>query len=671
MAAASQDGAPHNDPLSMRRATGYMPIENYGLIGNMRTCAMVGVDGGLDYMCWPEFDSPSIFCRLLDKQKGGHFSIGPPQDVTPTTKQQYLPSSNILRTRYFHDTGVVNLLDFFPRPRAISLPIPSPGGGAHTVKGDLKKWLVRRVECMRGVVDLNVELFPAFNYAQDQHTTKVFGQSQGPHSPSPMVLFKSKDQELQLDVTIDCGESNDESCPLVKFQKEFRSPHLGEGVVTSIRLLEGQAVSFILRDRSEDRLTKEEIDRVQHETESFWFQWISKSKYTGRWREVVARSLLTLKLLTYEPTGAIVAAATFSIPEHFGGTRNWDYRYCWVRDSSFTVYILLRMGFTEEAEAYMGFITERIKYSRSKDGALPIMFSIRGETDLKEIELSHMEGYRGSQPVRIGNGAAFHKQLDIYGELLDAIYLYNKYGKPISWDQWVAVREIIDYVSGIWHEEDMSIWETRGQKQNFVYSKVMLWVAFDRAIRLADKRCLPCPHRAQWLSTRDQIYEEVMARAFNPKINCFIQSYESNDILDAAVLVMPLVFFIAPNDPRFTGTIDQILKPPEKGGLTSTGLVYRYNFLESNDGVGGQEGSFSMCGFWLVEALTRAGAYDKKYLIKAVTLFENMLSFSNHLSMFSEEIARSGEQLGNTPQAFSHLALISAAFNLDRTTSGN
>jgi len=455
--------------------------------------------------------------------------------------------------------------------------------------------------------------------------------------------------------------------------KDENSP-LGEGVTASFKLKEGQAVSFVLRDHESEgdvgHVTTPVIDQIQSDTQIYWFNWISQSEYKGRWREQVSRSLMILKMLTYEPTGAIIAAPTFSLPEDFGGSRNWDYRFSWVRDSSFTIYIFLRMGFTEEAEAYMNFISDRFRYDRSKEGGLPIMFTIRGETDLPEIELTHLDGHRGSKPVRIGNGAAFHKQLDIYGELMDGIYLYNKYGKPVSYDQWLAIRSLIDYVCTIWDTRDMSIWEVRGQIQHFVYSKIMLWVALDRGLRLADKRCFPCPHRGEWLRVRDLIYEDVMEKGYNKELGAFVQSYEANEVLDSAVLIAPLVFFVAPNDPRFTSTLELILRAPEKGGLTSTGLVYRYNHLRSDDGVGGREGAFSMCTFWLVEALTRAGAYDKKYLVQAINIFENMLSYSNHLSMFSEEIARSGEQLGNTPQAFSHLALISAAFNLDRITAG-
>ncbi|PQE15477.1 glycosyl hydrolase protein [Rutstroemia sp. NJR-2017a WRK4] len=670
-------------PQSTRReATGYLPIENYGLIGNMRTCALVGIDGSIDFMCWPDFDSPSLFGRLLDKDKGGHFSISPAQGIPFNTKQQYLPSSNILQTRYIHEDGVVDLVDFFPRPKhdhvVTTTKSATPFRETTTVYGELKKWLVRRVECIRGRVDLvtaDVEIFPAFNYARDEHEVQIlmpdhpFGSKE-----SKTVVFVSKDSKLQLDVTIDRGEEHRESCPSVVFRKERREGQLGEGVVAHISLEESQAISFVLRDDIPNHVTQEVttevLDAQQHDTQRYWSNWIAQCKYKGRWREIVTRSLFILKLLTYEPTGAIIAAPTFSIPEDIGGVRNWDYRYSWVRDSSFTIYILLRMGFVDEADAYMNFISDRFRLSKDAEGALPIMFTIRGETDIPEIELNHLAGYRDSKPVRIGNGAAFHQQFDIYGELMDGVYLYNKYGKPITWDQWVAVRQTLDYVLKIYKDPDMSIWEVRSRKQNYVYSKIMLWVAFDRGIRLAEKRCLPCPNRAEWLRARDEIYEEIMEKGYNTEMGAFIQSYESRTMLDSSILIAPLVFFISPNDPRFLATIDKILLPPDRGGLTETGLVFRYNTHLSEDGVGGREGAFSMCTFWLVEALTRAGVYDKKYLVKAVNIFEGMMGFGNHLSMFSEEIARSGEQLGNTPQAFSHLALVSAAFNLDRATEG-
>ncbi|KAF7563494.1 hypothetical protein G7046_g644 [Stylonectria norvegica] len=696
---ASQCTSTH--PAGSRRAQtgGYLPIEDYGMVGNMHTCAMVGIDGSIDFMCWPDFDSPSVFCRLLDKDKGGHFSIAPPEGVNCTTKQQYLPSSCILQTRYIHEDGVVDLVDFFPRPKSAQVMARGNGQTAYReatkVQEELKKWLVRRVECIRGSLTLEVEIFPAFGYGRDEHVTTLFQETHtSADTESKVAAFHSKDVKLQLDVALDKGE-DENSCPLITFRKEKRPGMVGEGLVALVEIKEGQAISFVLRNDIPNHVTESVstlvLDAQQHDTQTFWYNFISQSKYKGRWREVVSRSLMILKMMTYEPTGAIIAAPTFSVPEDIGGVRNWDYRYSWVRDSSFTIYILLRMGFKAEADSYMEFIMERFVQSRGPDGALPIMFTIRGDTDIPEQTLDHLEGYRGSKPVRIGNGAAFHKQFDIYGELMDAIYLYNKFGKPVHWDVWCAVREILDYVLTIIDEPDMSIWEVRNNKQHFTYSQIMLWVAFDRGLRLADKRCFPCPNRAKWLEARDMLYERVMEKGYNTEMKCFVQSFQNNTMLDSSILIAPLVFFISPCDPRFTNTLDRILLPPEKGGLTSTGLVYRYNTELSDDGeiapnycvsrihadpweprigVGGREGAFSMCTFWLVEAMTRASVYEPKYLIRAVNLFENMLGFSNHLCMFSEEIASSGEQLGNTPQAFSHLAMISAAFNLDRALEG-
>ncbi|ELR03377.1 hypothetical protein GMDG_06118 [Pseudogymnoascus destructans 20631-21] len=698
-----------------RKGTGgYLPIEDYGLIGNMRTCALVGIDGSLDFMCWPDFDSPTVFGRLLDAEHGGYFNISPTKGVQYTTKQQYLPSSNILQTRYIHEEGAMDLIDFFPRPKntiVLAKQKQLPFRETVIVQDEVKKWLVRRVECIRGYVDIDVEIFPAFDYARAEHTVEIHIPNRGHAEPeSKTVTFSSKNLKLQLDVTIDKGDEDSITCPLLIFTTVKKDKLLGEGVVAHIHLEEGQAISFVLRDDIPDHVTPdvttEVLDTQQHDTQAFWYNWISKSKYKGRWREVVNRSLMILKLLTYEPTGAIIASPTFSVPEAIGGVRNWDYRFCWIRDSSFTIYILLRMGFTEEADSYMDFISDRFRKSRSPEGALPIMFTIRGETDIPEIELSHLSGYRGSAPVRIGNGAAFHQQFDIYGELMDGIYLYNKYGKPVTWEQWVSVREILDYVLTIWKDRanwptdpDMSIWEVRNNKQNFVYSKIMLWVAFDRGLRLSEKRCLPCPNRAAWMKARDEIYEEIMNKGSYlpaslspaspysepaklippsfpfPQATVTPSNASSNPTKAATPSTPPSSSppsssSSPPTTPRFLRTMDRILLTPEKGGLTSTGLVYRYNTAQSDDGVGGHEGAFSMCTFWLVEAMTRAGVYDKKYLTRAVNVFENILSFSNHLGMFSEEIARSGEQLGNTPQAFSHLALISAAFNLDRTTDG-
>ncbi|KAL6866577.1 family 15 glycoside hydrolase [Trichoderma novae-zelandiae] len=667
----------HSVPHRRIQSGGYLPIEDYGIVGNMHTCALVGLDGSIDFMCWPDFDSPSVFCRLLDKNKGGYFGISPAPDVGCTTKQQYLPSSCILQTRYIHEDGVVDVVDFFPRPKSAKVMTKGYKQNAYreatNVQEELKKWTVRRVECIRGSLPIDVEIFPAFGYGLDPHqTTLLRDKHTCEHRESKIATFHSKHVQLQLDVAVDKAYGH--NYPDIPFQKVMKEGMLGEGITSRFTLTAGQSVSFILRNDIPNHITEvitdEVLDVQQHDTQTFWYNFISQSKYKGRWREVVSRSLMILKLLTYEPTGAIIAAPTFSLPEDIGGVRNWDYRYSWVRDSSFTIYILLRLGFKAEADAYMEFIMERFTQSVGPDGGLPIMFTIRGETDIPEITLDHFEGYRGSAPVRIGNGAAFHLQFDVYGELMDSIYLYNKYGKPVSWDIWCAVRRMLDYVLTIIGQTDMSIWEVRGDKQRFTISQIMLWVAFDRGLRLADKRCLPCPNRAKWLEARDNLYEEIMEKGYNTEMKAFIQSYEANTLLDSSILLAPLVFFISPSDPRFTNTLNRIMLPPEEGGLTSTGLVFRYDTDISDDGVGGRDGAFSICTFWLVEALTRASIHEPKYLPRALNLFQNMLQFSNHLSMFSEEISRSGEQLGNTPQAFSHLSLISAAFNLDRVFEG-
>ena len=399
----------------------------------------------------------------------------------------------------------------------------------------------------------------------------------------------------------------------------------------------------------------------------YWRNWLAKSAYRGRWREIVERSALALKLLTYEPTGAIVAAPTCSLPEELGGVRNWDYRYTWIRDAAFTLYALLRIGFTEEAGRFMRWIEERTNELNS-DGSMHIMYRIDGRRELTEEVLDHLEGYKGSRPVRIGNGAYGQLQLDIYGELIDAVYLYDKYGTPISHDFWIQVRGLVNWVCDNWRRTDEGIWEVRGGQQHFVYSKVMCWVAVDRGLRIADKRSFPAD-RDKWHQTRDQIYEEIMERGWNSEKQTFVQAY-GTDTLDASSLMMPLVFFVSPTDPRMIKTLDAINRSPESGGLVSDSLVHRYDVAKTVDGLSGKEGTFNICTFWLVECLTRAGRDDPSRLDAARLIFENMLSYANHLGLYSEEIGPNGEALGNFPQAFPHLALISAAINLDRALGG-
>ncbi|KAJ7058955.1 glycoside hydrolase family 15 protein [Mycena amicta] len=638
----------------------YVSIADHGLIGNLHTAALVSTDGSIESYCIPHFDSPSVFARILDKNKGGHFSISP--TVPFTTKQNYYPSSNVLQTKFMNEEGVASVTDFLPRQAAAAL-----------TKKPLLPWLIRRVEVIRGKVPLRMECAPAFNYARSEHNTAIVSSS----SPEGTVKAVFQSDALALDLRyVPENTMANVPCPQVALQPLDLSSkgHLGLGVQAEMVLVEGQSVTFVLRtppngDASayeDPKLTKELVNGLLTATNKYWNDWIRQSTYNGSWKEAVHRSALALKLLIFEPTGAAVASPTFSLPEFIGGTRNWDYRASWIRDSSFTLYALIRLGFTQEADAYMEFIFERLRH-KNPDGSLQIMYTIHGGKDLEELELTHLDGHKGSKPVRIGNGAADHLQLDIYGELMDCIYLGQKFGKPLSYDTWLLVRGIVDYVVANCHLPDLSIWEVRNKKRHFTYSKVMLWVAMDRGLRIADKRSLPCPNRNQWLETRDRLYEEIMEKAWNPELKVFGQSYEETNVMDSAVLIMPLVFFIQPSDPRFVNTLRQILHTPERGGLTSNNLVFRYDVNKSDDGVGGEEGTFCLCTLWCVEALTRAGEYDRPMLRKAVSMFEDFLLYLNHVGLCTEEISDAGEGLGNAVQGFTHVTLISAAYNLSRT----
>ncbi len=596
------------------------PIENYGVIGNMRTVALVSVEGSIDWLCYPHFDSPSIFSAILDREIGGFFKIAPVGNFKK--KQLYRPDTNVLVTRFLHKDGVGEITDFMPM------------GVTNGKHADVQHCqIIRMVRVVRGELKFRLDCFPAFDYARNNH--KVNLRKEG-------AVFESKDIALALHSHV----------PL-KTQ--------GSGVTSEFVLSAGEAQYFSIKGIEETEAGLDDICELKSDvinlfgqTCDFWRAWISKSEYRGRWREMVNRSALTLKLLTFSPTGAMVAAPTTSLPEEIEGKRNWDYRFTWIRDASFTLYGLLRLGFTDEADAFMKWLEERCD-ELNEDGSLQIMYGLRGEHHLPEIELNHLCGWNNSRPVRIGNGAAGQLQLDIYGELMDSVYLYNKYGQPISYDLWVNLRRLLDWVCDHWMEPDEGIWEVRGGRRHFVYSKVMCWVALDRGLRLASKRSFPAPHD-RWLKARDQIYEEVMEKGWNPEIKSFVQYYGSTT-LDASTLIMPLVKFISPTDPRMVSTLDHIMK-----NLVSDSLVYRYKNDESySDGLEGEEGTFSMCTFWLVEALTRAGR-----LHEARMIFEKMLTFANPLGLYAEEVGSHGEQLGNYPQAFTHLALISAAHNLDK-----
>jgi GH15 family glucan-1,4-alpha-glucosidase len=605
----------------------YRPIEDYGLIGDLHTVALVGVDGSIDWLCLPRFDSPSVFAALLDDEKGGRFRIAPIDDGI-THKQFYWPETNVLVTRFLAPHGAAELTDF--------MPVADHGG-------DQRRQVVRRLTGVRGDVRFRVLCQPAFDYGREGHQLEI--------TPGGAVFHTAK-QHLHLATELALHAEGSAAC--------------GEVV-----LREGQSVTFTLREHAAnescEQLSEPESEALFERTVAFWRRWLSQSTYTGRWREMVHRSALVLKLLTYAPTGAIVAAPTCSLPEEIGGERNWDYRYTWIRDAAFTVYAFLRLGFVQEATDYMGFLSRLCAHSNPQR-PLQIMYGIDGRTELPECSLDHLDGYRGSRPVRIGNGAYDQLQLDIYGELLDSAYLYNKHGAPISYDMWMSLRSFVDWVCEHWHLPDEGIWEVRGGQREFVYSKLMCWVALDRALRLADKRSFPAD-RTRWLGVRDAIYEEIQEKGFDPERGSFVQAYGSKS-LDAANLMMPLTFFMSPNDPRVLSTLQQTLKPPDRGGLVSNSLVFRYNLQEYEDGLPGDEGTFNICTFWLVEALTRAGRFDAGRLDQARLIFERMLGFANHLGLYAEETGPRGEALGNFPQAFTHLALISAAYNLDRVLDG-
>ncbi|MFQ5778150.1 MAG: glycoside hydrolase family 15 protein [Terriglobia bacterium] len=603
----------------------YQPIEDYGIIGDLHTVALVGMNGSIDWLCFPNFDSPSVFGALLDDQKGGRFQIAP-RNSGVTRKQFYWPETNVLITRFLSSEGVAEITDFMP------VDEPAPWHGDHQ--------LIRRVIVVRGTMALRMDCRPAFNFARDPHEI-CLSPAGACFSSTGLSLGLASDVPLRQD---------------------------GIGVVAEFTLHEGQTASFLLQaippgTECGQPLQAEQAQRLFEHTVAYWRRWISQCTYRGRWREMVHRSALALKLMTYEPTGAIVAAPTCSLPEALRGERNWDYRYTWIRDAAFTLYGLLRIGFTEAAAQFMHWLEARAA-ELEPDGSLQIMYGIDGRHTLTEETLDHLEGYRGSRPVRVGNGAYHQLQLDIYGELMDAVYLYNKYGSPISYDLWRKLRRLINWVCENWQREDEGIWEIRGGRRHFVYSKLMCWVALDRGLRLADKRSFPAD-RDKWLRARDQIYEEILSRGWSQQRRAFVQSYGS-EALDASNLIMPLVFFMSPTDPRMLSTLEAIKKSPAQGGLYSNSLVYRYNVDETLDGLAGDEGTFNMCTFWLVEALTRAAREDPRRLDEARLIFEKMLGYANHVGLYAEETGSCGEALGNFPQAFTHLALISAAFNLDR-----
>ncbi|MER7916110.1 MULTISPECIES: glycoside hydrolase family 15 protein [unclassified Streptomyces] len=596
----------------------YLPIAEHGLIGDLRSVALVGSNGTIDWYCSPSFDSPSVFAAVLDAERGGCFELA--AAVPARTKQFYFPDTNVLITRFFTEDGVGEVQDFMP----VTAEAGQPG---ETVRHRL----IRRVVCVRGQVPFRALIAPRFDYGAAPHTVRDMDGT---------LLFESPDLALALTATVGMECDGRDACA------EFK---LGEGE-TAVFALDQADTAIAPRG-----CAHAEAEHEFNATVAYWRHWLQQSRYRGRWREMVHRSALTLKLLTYAPTGAIVAAPTTSLPEQLGGERNWDYRYVWVRDAAFAVYALLRLGFSGEAEAFMRFLTTHISPGDgAASGPLQIMYGIDGRTDLPERELPHLEGHQGSAPVRVGNAAADQLQLDIYGALIDSVYLFDKWAQPISSAQWDDVTQLVEWVCEHWDQPDEGVWETRGGRKNFLYSRLMCWVAVERAIRLANRRGLPA-ELLRWRQTRDAIYRRIMDRGWSERRRAFVQ-HEDGEVLDASVLMMPLAKFIAPTDPKWLSTLDALTEE-----LVSDSLVYRYDPLVSPDGLRGDEGTFSICSFWFVEALVRAGRVDEARLA-----FEKMLTYANHLGLYAEEIGRTGEQQGNFPQAFTHLSLISAAFNLDR-----
>jgi GH15 family glucan-1,4-alpha-glucosidase len=602
-------------PAPAATMTDYLPIAEHGIIGDLHSIALVGTDGTIDWYCCPSFDSPSVFGAILDKQRGGFYRIAPTENNW-TPKQLYFPDTNVLITRFLTPDGVGEVQDFMPIQR---------GAAAHRHR------LIRRVIGVRGEIRFRADVQPRFNYGRDPHNV-VFHENG--------VVFKSSGLTLALESQI----------PL-----HFAEP----GAYCEFSLRAGEAATFVLEAVPEtyvpQRYSEAETREAFELTVKFWRKWLSQSRYSGRWREMINRSALTLKLMTYLPTGAIVAAPTTSLPEHIGGGRNWDYRYTWIRDAAFSLYALLRLGFTEEAASFMSWLTDRFQEERSAAaGPLQIMYGIDGRAELTEEVLDHLEGYRGSAPVRIGNGAADQLQLDIYGELIDSVYLFDKYGAPIHHDAWMNLTRVVEWVCENWDQADEGVWEVRGGRQDFTYSRLMCWVALERAIRVAITRGLPA-ELSKWRQQRDAIYHQIMTKGWHEDRKAFVQHYDT-EVLDAGVLLMPLVKFIAPTDTRWISTMDAI-----GDELVRDSLVYRYNVEFTADGLEGEEGTFSICTYWYVEALAMAGRLEEARLA-----FEKMLTYGNHLGLYAEQIGLTGEQLGNFPQAFTHLALISAGTYLDR-----
>ncbi|MBF9069103.1 glycoside hydrolase family 15 protein [Streptacidiphilus fuscans] len=596
----------------------YPPIAEHGLVGDLQTAALVSSQGVVDWFAAPRFDSPSIFAALLDHDKGGYFRIAPdaPDD---SRKQLYYPDTAVLVTRFMSPDGVGEVLDCMDP------------AGSETVTD--RHTLMRAIRSVRGTVRFTLECRPRFDYGRVTHDLDLTNDG---------AVFRAPQNTAYLQATFPIERDASDAVGAVTL-------HEGETavVVFTVCGAVGPPPPPVTTAEAEEKLW----GVVDH-----WQRWTRGSRYRGRWPDMVNRSAITLKLLTYAPTGAPVAAATMGLPEQVGGERNWDYRYTWVRDGSLSIRALLDLGFTEEATAFAHWIRNRLIAERQQGGkeALKIMYRVDGEPILTEEILEHFEGYRGSYPVRVGNAAADQLQLDIYGEALYGLSQGRTIGMQADYRGWKAVRDGLDWLADSWDRPDEGIWETRGGRKDFTYSRVMCWAAFDRGLRMAAEFSRPADTE-RWTKARDAILEQVMSRGWSETDKAFVQHYGAGAVLDASLLLMPRVGFVAPRDPTWLSTLDAMDRT-----LVSDSLVYRYDPAASPDGLRGSEGTFSLCTFLYVDALARAGR-----LRQARYTFEKMQTYANHVGLFAEEVGPSGEQLGNFPQAFTHLSLITAATTLD------
>ncbi len=629
----------------------YQPINSYGVIGDCRSVVLVAPDGSVDWGCLPDYDSPAIFCRLLDAEHGGYFQIAPTDSTIPGL-QHYLPESNVLQTRFTSIAGEVVLTDFMPVETLSALPFQEMNDAIRTRAEDARFCLVRIVECTRGELPITMILKATPHYAAASSVVHLVSENTG-------AVISGGEQHLGLAIV------GTHQFPSFSMTVEQSTEAITPAVITQATLHQGERLLFavgVARTAQAARTLAEypsrqcEFEASLTHTLRCWQTWASQCTYRGPYAELVQRSALVLKMLTYAPTGAIVAAPTTSLPEELGMVRNWDYRYTWLRDASFTLYALGALGYTGEAHAFTHWL-RRLTFLSGDD--LQIMYGIRGERDLVERELPHLSGYCSSRPVRIGNGAARQKQMDVFGEVLDCIHFFRRQGgfercgESLNGPMWEMMRTLVEHVCAHWHEPDSGIWEVRGDPRHFVYSKVMCWVALDRGIRAAQQLHLEAD-LPRWCFVRDQIRADVLEWGYNATLGAFTQAY-GDTALDAANLLLPLVGFIPPDDPRMRSTVERIIEH-----LTDEqGFVYRYN---SCDGVTGSEGTFTICTFWLVDNLAMQGRVNEAY-----ALFERLLSYAGRLGLFSEQIdTHDNVALGNYPQAFTHIALINSALNLQK-----